>query len=241
MVLKLLADYPEDVLHRTPYYHYWKQIDLFKATPNEINLLNRINARHCYWSYTRQPFNSSTELVCVADFLPFLEHLLLHYSNDSARLAASAKKSVPSSAQTRVDATSQQQSIIERVLTSALSRELSSPSQPTKSTASSSVPSRETLSDTSPVTSQSVSASMHQQSLIGSSSIRPTNAADSSKRYFWILADDPLINIESSSSFPSKAWLKRFEYAATSSVVHSCPKEFNVIVCPTFLLDLANV
>jgi len=75
MLHQILHEYPEDVIRRSSYYQYRKQIDLYPATPNEIKLLNRINAHHCHWAYSRQPFTAMDELVRVTDFLPFYQHL----------------------------------------------------------------------------------------------------------------------------------------------------------------------
>ncbi|UJR31309.1 hypothetical protein I4U23_018807 [Adineta vaga] len=86
MLHKLLPDYPEDVIRRSSYYQYRKPIDLYVATPNELKLLNRINAHHAHWAYTRQPFTAADELVRVSDFLPFYEHLrLVHKSTHIPR------------------------------------------------------------------------------------------------------------------------------------------------------------
>ena len=75
MLHKLLPEYPEDAVHRSSYYQYRKPIDLYVPTPNEVKLLNIINAHHSHWVYSRQPLTSSDELVRVSDFLPFYEHL----------------------------------------------------------------------------------------------------------------------------------------------------------------------
>ena len=60
---------------RSEHYGYSPPIDLFSATPNEVELLNRINAHHAHWAYSRQSFTTLDRLVRVADFLPFFEHL----------------------------------------------------------------------------------------------------------------------------------------------------------------------
>lgn len=75
MLLKILADYPEDVIHRASDYQYRKPISVYIATPNEITLLNRINSQHCNWTFSSQPFTITDELVRVNDFLPFYQHL----------------------------------------------------------------------------------------------------------------------------------------------------------------------
>src|SRR5579871_4542652 len=77
MLHKLLPEYPEDFIRRSSCYKYGKPIDLYATTANEIDLLNRINAHHSHWQYSRQPFTSTDELVRVLDFLPFYEHLRL--------------------------------------------------------------------------------------------------------------------------------------------------------------------
>lgn len=89
MVLKLLPDFPEDVIYRAAYYRFWEKIELCKATQSEVDLLNRINAHHSSWAYSRQPFTASTELVSVSDFLRFFEHLRLHYKAQSLPLTSS--------------------------------------------------------------------------------------------------------------------------------------------------------
>jgi hypothetical protein len=77
MLHKILPEYPEDIMRRSSHYQYRKPIDLYVATANEIELLNRINAHHSHWAYSRQPFTPNSELVRVSDFLPFYEHLRL--------------------------------------------------------------------------------------------------------------------------------------------------------------------
>jgi hypothetical protein len=77
MLNKLLHEYPEDVIRRSSYYQYRKPIDLYLATSNELELLNRINVHHSNWTYSGQPFTITDELVRVSDFLPFYEHLRL--------------------------------------------------------------------------------------------------------------------------------------------------------------------
>jgi len=77
MLNKLLHEYPEDVIRRSSYYQYRKPIDLYLATSNELELLNRINVHHSNWAYSGQPFTITDELVRVSDFLPFYEHLRL--------------------------------------------------------------------------------------------------------------------------------------------------------------------
>ena len=78
MLEKVLRDYPHDAIHRPTDFQYRKPIDIQVPTKNEIILLNRINANHSHWTYTRQTFTSADELVRVSDFLPFYEHLLVH-------------------------------------------------------------------------------------------------------------------------------------------------------------------
>ncbi|CAF3856618.1 unnamed protein product [Adineta steineri] len=75
MLHKLLPEYPEDFIHRSSSYQYRKPIDLYAPTSNELKLLNRINAHHSHWAYTRQPFNAADELVRASDFLLLYEHL----------------------------------------------------------------------------------------------------------------------------------------------------------------------
>jgi hypothetical protein len=75
MLRKLLPDYPEDVIRRSFQYQYRNFIDIYSVTTNEIELLNRINAHHSRWAYSRQPFTKIDEIVRVSDFLPFYEHL----------------------------------------------------------------------------------------------------------------------------------------------------------------------
>lgn len=205
MALKLLADYPDDILYRASHYRYWKKIDLFKATSNEINLLNRINSHHCHWSYSRQPFHSVTELVCVADFLPFLEHLLLHDKSQSAQLPSSPELSeailsqpeiggqVPanqldhqtvrssidiaksSETPTVIESRSRQNSFIEKLLAVELSRKLSQSTHASKPVATSSVSPIRKLSQTSTLPSQPVATSKSQLSPIRPSSISTEN------------------------------------------------------------------
>lgn len=83
MLHTLLPEYPEDFAHRALYYQYRKPIDLFTPTINEIQLLNRINAQHAHWAYSRQPFTVSDELVCVSDFIPYYEHLRMSIKANS--------------------------------------------------------------------------------------------------------------------------------------------------------------
>ncbi|CAF0853849.1 unnamed protein product [Adineta ricciae] len=78
MLEKILRDYPNDAIHHPTDFQYRKPIDLYVPTTNEIILLNRINANHSHWTYTRQTFTSADELVRVSDFLSFYEHLLVH-------------------------------------------------------------------------------------------------------------------------------------------------------------------
>lgn len=75
MLRKLLPDYADDVIHHAIQYQYRKQIPIYNLTKNEMELINRINSHHCRWSYARQPFTLNDELVRIADFLPFYEHL----------------------------------------------------------------------------------------------------------------------------------------------------------------------
>lgn len=75
MLRKLLPDYPEDAVRRSLHYHYLKPIPAYPVTLCEIDLLNRINGHHSRWTYSRQPFSQTDELVRVSDFLPFYEHL----------------------------------------------------------------------------------------------------------------------------------------------------------------------
>ena len=75
MLRKLLSDYPEDAIRRSLQYHYLKPIPIYSVTLCEIELLNRINGHHSRWTYSRQPFTQSDELVRVSDYLPFYEHL----------------------------------------------------------------------------------------------------------------------------------------------------------------------
>jgi hypothetical protein len=77
MLHKLLPDYPEDVIRRSSYYQYRKPVDSYIPTLNELDLLNRINAHHARWAYSRQSFTATDELVRVSDFLPFYEYLRL--------------------------------------------------------------------------------------------------------------------------------------------------------------------
>lgn len=77
MLHKLLPEYSEDFISRSSYYHYPKPIEMFDATRNEIELLNRINVQHAHWTYSRQPLTSGNVLVRVSDYLPFYEHLRL--------------------------------------------------------------------------------------------------------------------------------------------------------------------
>jgi len=93
MLHKVLPEYPEDILRRSLNYQYRKSIDLFTATPSEVELLNRINVRHAHWAYSRHPFNSETELVSAADFLPFYEHLQLFLKSSSIPRASSVGSS----------------------------------------------------------------------------------------------------------------------------------------------------
>jgi hypothetical protein len=79
MLRKILPEYPEDVIRRSLYYQYIQPIVLYTATPNEVELLNRINADHSQWGYSRQPFTSMDELVRVSDFLPYFEYLRLYF------------------------------------------------------------------------------------------------------------------------------------------------------------------
>lgn len=81
MLHKQLPDYPKDVIRYSASFQYRKPIDLFVATPNEIELLNKINAHHCHWTYSREPFINGDELVRVLDFLPFYEHLRLYWKS----------------------------------------------------------------------------------------------------------------------------------------------------------------
>jgi hypothetical protein len=90
MLHKLLPEYPEHVIRRSTYYQYRKPIDLYVATSNELDLLNKINAHHSHWTYARQPFTATDELVRVSDFLPFYEHLQLFYKSSSIPRTASA-------------------------------------------------------------------------------------------------------------------------------------------------------
>ena len=75
MLRKILPDYPEDVIRRSLQYQYRKSIDLYSVTAWEVELLNRINAQHSRWAYSRQPFTALDEIVRVSDFLPFFEHI----------------------------------------------------------------------------------------------------------------------------------------------------------------------
>ena len=84
MLHKLLSEYPEDIIRRSSYYQYRKPIDLYVATPSEIELLNRINVHHSHWAYSRQAFTAGDELVCVSDFLPFYEHLRVSFKPSSS-------------------------------------------------------------------------------------------------------------------------------------------------------------
>ena len=83
MLRKLLSEYPEDVIHRSPHYRYHYPIDLYSVTSYESDLLNRINSHHSRWAYTRQAFTANDELVRVADFLPFYEHLRHRFNSVS--------------------------------------------------------------------------------------------------------------------------------------------------------------
>jgi hypothetical protein len=77
MLHKLLPEYPEDFIRRSSSYQYRKPIDLYVATSNELDLLNKINTHHCHWEYSRERFTTTDELVRALDFLPFYEHLRL--------------------------------------------------------------------------------------------------------------------------------------------------------------------
>ena len=77
MLHKLLPDFPEDVIRRSSSYQYRKPIDLYVATSNELDLLNKINTHHCHWEFSRERFTIADELVRVSDFLPYYEHLRL--------------------------------------------------------------------------------------------------------------------------------------------------------------------
>ena len=72
MLRKLLPDYPEDVIRRAFHYQYKKSIDLYTVTAYEVELLNRINAQHSRWAYSKQPFTALDEIVRVSDFFSIL-------------------------------------------------------------------------------------------------------------------------------------------------------------------------
>jgi hypothetical protein len=87
-------------------YGYSKMINLCKATNNEIELLNRINIRHCQYFYGRQRLMGSVELVATADFLPFLEYI--HSCMNASPTPALAATNLQLSEQRRSFSLSQQ-------------------------------------------------------------------------------------------------------------------------------------
>ena len=99
MLGKSLPDNPENIIRRAQFYNYGKKIELCRATPNEVELLNRINAHHSHWTYSQQPFTATTDLVNVSDFLPLLEYVRSFSKSQSVPRTAKTNLSRPTPSQ----------------------------------------------------------------------------------------------------------------------------------------------
>lgn len=99
MLVKLLPDDPENIIRRAQLSSYGKKVNLYRATPIEVELLNRINTHHSHWTYAQQPFNGLTDLVSVSEFLPLLDHVRSYSKSQSVPRNAKANVSQPISSQ----------------------------------------------------------------------------------------------------------------------------------------------
>ena len=99
MLVKLLPDDPENIIRRAHFSSYGKKVNLYRATPIEVELLNRINTHHSHWTYSQQPFTGLTDLVSVSEFLPLLDYVRSYSKPQSVPRNTKANVSRPISSQ----------------------------------------------------------------------------------------------------------------------------------------------